>query len=123
MLRESLKKLTVLYVEDEVLIAMDGEETLREMGFADVSVAMSYADAQATISRNRFDLALLDINLGGGQTSFTLADVVVAKGTKVIFLSGYTSSEGLLSRLKGPLIGKPFDANSLAEAIEIVMAD
>lgn len=123
MLPESLKKLTVLYVEDEVLIAMDGEVMLRDLGFADVSVAMSYADAEATISRNQFDLALFDINLGGGQTSLMLADAVFAKGTKVIFVSGYANSEGLKSRLKGPLLGKPFDAKTLASAIQTVFAE
>lgn len=119
----NLKKQRVLYVEDEVLIALDGEEALRDMGFEDVVVAMSYKDAEAAIAREEFDLALLDINLGGGQTSLTLADTLFEKGSKVLFISGYTTTEGLRNRLKAPLLPKPFDEKTLLAAIESVLAD
>lgn len=121
MLPQSLRKLTVLYVEDEVLIAMDGEETLRALGLESISVAMSFKDAQAAMSCDRFDLALLDINLGGGQTSLALADALHADGTKIIFVSGYTGSDGLKTRLNAPLVGKPFDEEALAAAIQMVL--
>jgi CheY-like chemotaxis protein len=118
---QNLTKLRVLYVEDEVLIALDGEETLRGMGFKDITVAMSYRDAAAAIAAKDFDLALLDINLGGGRTSLALADTLMERGTRVVFLTGYTITDGLRERLKAPLVGKPFEENVLRERILSVL--
>jgi DNA-binding NtrC family response regulator len=117
MLLPSLKSKTVLYVEDEALIAMDGEAILRDMGFEQISVFLSFRDAQAAISSQSFDLALLDINLGGGETSLPLADALLTKGTRIMFASGYNSSEGLVDHFKVPLVQKPFDETSLRTAV------
>ena len=114
---KNLSQLKVLYVEDEVLIALDGEEILRNLGFDRVTVAMTFQDAQTMIDRDDFDLALLDINLGGGKTSLSLVDALRSKGVTVLLLSGYTQSQGLEKRLQPPTIGKPFDEQTLHRAI------
>ena len=118
MQQKNSKPLKVLYLEDEALIALDGEAILNEMGFSDVSVVMSLEDAKSAVDAKEFDLALLDINLGGGKTSFSLADTLRAKGVPLIFLSGYTATEGLTRNLDAPLVSKPFDEHSLRHAIE-----
>lgn len=113
----NLKALKVLYVEDEVLIAFDGEAIMRDMGFEEITMAFSLHDAREATERSPFDLAVLDINLGGGDTSLGLADALLARGTRVLFTSGYNSSEGMTAHLKAPLVQKPFDAGTLETAI------
>lgn len=121
MLPQKLKPLKVLYIEDEVLIALDGEQILRSLGFEDITVAMSFHAGEKAIDNQKFDLALLDINLGGGKTSLTLADRLMGDGVRVLFLSGYSMSDGLRERLKAPSVGKPFDEVVLGDAIQAVL--
>jgi CheY-like chemotaxis protein len=112
-----LRQQSVLYVEDEPLIAMDGEEILREMGFEDIVKAFSFAQAQEAMEGKAFDFALLDVNLGRGQTSLPLADTLLSRGTRVLFASGYSSSEALRDRLGAQLIQKPFNETTLRDAL------
>jgi CheY-like chemotaxis protein len=116
-----LKPLKVLYVEDEVLVALDGEAILRELGFGIIVVAMTFQDALAAVSRQQFDLAVLDINLGGNKTSLPLADMLLARGTPVLFLSGYTVSDQLRQRINAPILTKPFHDATLTDAILSVL--
>jgi CheY-like chemotaxis protein len=108
----------VLYVEDEVLIALDGEVMLRELGFERITVAFSFPDAEAAIRQQTFDFALLDINLGDGRTSLPLADRLLAAGTRVVFASGYNSAEGLVGHLNAPMIQKPIDEAALRRVVD-----
>jgi DNA-binding response OmpR family regulator len=116
-----LKPTTLLYVEDEVLIALEGEVMLRELGFERITVAFSFPAAEAAIREQDFDFALLDINLGDGHTSLPLADRLLAAGTRVIFASGYNSAEGLVKHLDAPMVQKPFDEAALRQAVDTVL--
>ncbi len=39
----------------------------------------------------QFDLAVLDVNLGGGQTSYPVADVLMDRDIPFAFATGYAS--------------------------------
>lgn len=117
MLPRSFRTCKVLYVEDEPLIAMDGEGMLRDIGFDDIQVAMTLADALAILKSNRFDIAVMDINLGSGDTSLPLAEVLSARGTPIVFTSGYNSSPNDGITRYGPRIEKPFDETTLYKAV------
>ena len=117
MQQRNLRPLKVLYVEDEVLIALDTEGILRQLGLTNIVVALSFEDASRAIVGNRFDLALLDINLGAGKTSLPIAESLARSGTKILFLSGYNPTPELKARLKAPLIEKPFDEATVRAAI------
>lgn len=117
MLPTNLRHFKVLYVEDEPLIAMDGEAMLNEIGFERITVSLTLADAQAAIAHQTFDLALMDINLGNGQTSMPLARALSGRGTILLFASGYNSNGGILAHTFGPRLEKPFDQEPLLRAI------
>lgn len=112
-----MKSLRVLYVEDEVLIALDGEMMLRDLGFEQITVALSFSDADFALRDRTYDFALLDINLGSGRNSLPLADRLLEGGTRVLFASGYNSAEGLVKHLNAPMIQKPFDESLLRRAV------
>lgn len=113
--------LNVLLVEDEFLIALDAEEMLRELGAASVTVASTFEDAEARIAAQRFDLAILDVNLNG-RKSFPLAEMLLKHGTPVVFGTGYN----LLTRQMdgyeaGVCVTKPYTASSLQKGLMTVL--
>jgi len=99
----------VLLVEDEMLIGMDLAVMLEDSGF-EVDGPHASADAALTaIERTEPDIAVLDINLGGDQTSAPVADMMVRKSLPFIFLTGYSShgNAGIEQIDDAPLITKP----------------
>ena len=69
----SLSGLRVLVIEDEALIAMVLEDYLGEFGCTIIGPASNIADGYRLIESGGVDVALLDLNLGRGITSFELA--------------------------------------------------
>lgn len=85
-----LHGLHVLLVEDESLVAMLAEDMLVELG-CDVTVAMRLDKAVHHARHGRFDLAVLDVNLGK-QRSYPVADALFDRGLRFLFATGYGSS-------------------------------
>ena len=59
---------TVLVVEDEMLVLMNTEDMLADLGCESVTAAATIAQALAMIAAQSFDLAILDMNLKGSKT-------------------------------------------------------
>jgi len=112
-----LSGLRLLVVEDEALVAMLLEDTLRALGCRCVGPAGNVAQALALLERETVDLALLDVNLGGGERSYPVADRLAARGIGFIFVTGYGTSG--IDRRYDPVrvLQKPFDEHQLAQAI------
>ncbi|MEP9347861.1 HWE histidine kinase domain-containing protein [Xanthobacter sp. KR7-225] len=107
------KDRTVLVVEDNLIIALGCEATLRELGAKEVLLVSSVADARAHIAGHRVDLALLDFNLGR-ETSLPLARELKARAVPVIFTSGYGASLDLpQDQRSAPVVVKPYTADDL----------
>lgn len=81
----------VLVVEDESLIAMLVEDGLEALGYEVVGPVGTVDAALRLVGQTPFDLALLDINLGGKQ-SFPIAEALEARGIPYVFLTGYDRS-------------------------------
>ncbi len=97
----------VLYVEDEVIVALDVADGLaEELGFQ-VSVAHNLTAANRLADTEKFDFALLDMNLGHGERSTELGNKLAASGTHVVFASGYNRNE-IDEIANFQLIEKPF---------------
>jgi DNA-binding response OmpR family regulator len=106
----------VLLVEDEVLVAMQVEDTLTELGFQVVALVTNLARAVDTARTADVDFAVLDINLSG-ELSFPVADVLTARGIPFLFVSGY-GSKGLSPEYQHAVrLQKPFRAHDLSQAI------
>jgi len=83
-----LAGLDVLLVEDSMIIALDAEYMLRDLGAATVVVASTIAAAEAAADKQRFGFAMLDVNVGT-RTSFDFAARLMRDGVPYIFASGY----------------------------------
>lgn len=111
-------KSKVLLVEDNVIIAMDGEDMLREVGFQEVVLANNVSSGLRALEQGGFDLALLDINLGK-ETSLPIAERLLQMQIPFIFASGYDDAT-LMDNDRFddvPLISKPFTTQSLVDVI------
>jgi light-regulated signal transduction histidine kinase (bacteriophytochrome) len=113
---ELLKGRTVLLVEDNMIIAMDGEDALRDLG-AEVMTAASINRAREAIARHKVDLAVLDFNLGN-ETSLPIADLLTERGVSFIFATGYGDGLELPARYSHvTLLKKPYSGATLAQVI------
>ena len=83
----------VLYLEDEVLVSLDIQQSLSDIGVDDLTTAHSYEEAEAALREGSFALAILDINLGCGRSSLDFARELRRRGSAVIFTTGYNRSE------------------------------
>jgi two-component sensor histidine kinase len=113
----SLHGLSVLIVEDEVLIALEAEAELLRAGTGPMTRAHSIEEAERCIASSPFDVAILDVNLNG-RPSFPLADLLADRGISFVFASGYSRLDGLPERWRGvPLVHKPYSSAELMTAI------
>lgn len=85
--------LSVLYVEDEIIVAIEIAEQLKELGFAEVRVAHTLRAAETLVAEKTPDVALLDVNLGNGERSTELGIDLRSRGVIVVFASGYNKNE------------------------------
>lgn len=111
------KGLRVLLVEDQMLIAMDAENMLADIGVADVTVAASAKEAFERLRGRLPHLAILDINLGDG-TSLAIAQELARLDIPFIFATGY-GDRNLIgdAYADAPIVRKPYGADTLRRAI------
>ena len=109
--------LKILYVEDEIIVALDVEDGLRNELKMDVCMVHTLSAARHAIARETFDYALLDLNLGNGERSIELGLELARKGTTVVFASGYNRNE--ISEIADfPLVEKPFRLSDIARQFQ-----
>jgi CheY-like chemotaxis protein len=105
----------ILVVEDEMLLMMNIETMLQDLGCTAISPAANVADAFALLEERGFDAAMLDVNLDG-ETSYPVADALVARGTPFLFATGYADHGERTDLLGRPMLRKPYLASELAAA-------
>jgi len=109
----------VLLVEDNIIIAVDTEETLLRLGIKSVRIAGSVAQAINAIEESTPKFALLDVNLGS-ENSFEIAEVLAKRNVPFAFATGYGEQTAFpasfadIGRLR-----KPYTVASLRAALTI----
>jgi len=83
---QPLRGMRILVADDEFLIAVLIEETLRDAG-AEISTAATLPLALKSANDEPLAAAVLDVRLGR-QTSETVADVLAARGVPFVFYTG-----------------------------------
>jgi light-regulated signal transduction histidine kinase (bacteriophytochrome)/CheY-like chemotaxis protein len=107
-----------LLVEDNLLVAMEGEAALRTLGLQDVDVAASTADALRIIkSNNPPTIAMLDLNLGT-ESSIGVAMELKKRGIPFVFATGYGERANLPDELSAiQIVQKPYTVDTLHPAL------
>jgi CheY-like chemotaxis protein len=106
-----------LVVEDDTIIRLDIEDTLRQLGLSMIHSAGSAAAAMAAIDTGLVRCAVLDFLLRG-ENSIPIAEALIARGIPVIFLTAYGEDVALPAGLRHlRILPKPFTTSMLADAI------
>jgi light-regulated signal transduction histidine kinase (bacteriophytochrome)/CheY-like chemotaxis protein len=113
-----LSGLRVLIVEDQVLIALDAEHSLRRLGAGEVRIAPTRDRALREIEAKIPDLAVLDVNLGDDGTSSPVAEKLRELGVPFVFATGYGDTAMIPESMKTtPIVRKPYGEQSLAAGL------
>lgn len=108
---------SVLVVEDNLIIAMDAADVLRDFGAEVVHIAGSVAESFRISEASRLTLAILDINLGS-ETSLPVAKYLAEIGVPYVLASGYGSQADSLAQFPpAPIVQKPYTSETLAKAL------
>lgn len=109
-------KRRALIVEDEILVALDIENALRQLGIEVVGIA---ADSESALSMAAdVDIALVDINLRDGQTGPMIGRTLARDhGVSVIFVTANPSILG--DGIEGTMgvMTKPFSDEGISATI------
>jgi PAS domain S-box-containing protein len=114
--RRSLADMRLLVVEDELLVSMLIEEILGELGATVAGPYGRLADGLAAAKAERFDGAILDLNLAG-ESADPLADLLLARGVPFVFITGYQRESIDRRYANVPVLQKPVDAAALESVL------
>lgn len=109
----------VLVVEDAVLLAMELETGLVEVGAIVVGPAYELDEALALLDQS-IDVAVLDANLNGRAVT-PVADALTARGIPFLFATGYGENGGAPWGFDAPIIRKPYDIGDVAAAVSALL--
>jgi DNA-binding response OmpR family regulator len=110
----------ILIVEDEMLVAMNLEMILEELGHQPVGIVPDLASAEPFYDA-ALDLALVDLNLRDGLTGPEIAERLSACGVPVLFI---TANPRILGNGVAGTIGvltKPTDPPTVHAAVDYVL--
>lgn len=110
----------ILVVEDEPIIAIALQDMLEELGYRVVGPASRLASARTMVETERFDAAILDVNVGDGD-SYDLARMLRARGIPYIFATGYGRQGLEAGHEEVAVLQKPYHEGQLAHALDALL--
>jgi two-component SAPR family response regulator len=110
------KRLRLLILEDEILVAMYLEELLHDMGHCVIGSASRVNDAMDFARNGDFDFAVLDVNIAG-TPSFPVAAILRQRGIPFVFATGYDKESVAQGFGDHPILCKPYAPQALELAI------
>lgn len=119
------RRISVLIVEDEQIVALNVRNRLEEVGYTIAGMVDSGEAALEVASRTLPDLVLMDIRLSGKVDGIEAAEQIRTQlKIPVVYLTAYTDT-ATVERVKitqpyGYIL-KPFEARELFSAIEIAL--
>jgi DNA-binding NtrC family response regulator len=87
----NLDGLRVLIVEDSWQVGAALKRLLETCGADVAGPVATTADAARSISERTIDVALVDINLRGGELAYDLIDQLHIQGIRIVVMTGYAN--------------------------------
>lgn len=117
----NINGIKILVVEDQSLIALDMENTLRRFGAEHINLASSAPEAFEMIKRSKPNLAILDFNLRD-STSENIAELLLELKIPFLFTTGYSDRVLIPEKLRDiTIVRKPISDSAIAAAINSVL--
>lgn len=118
MLASPLDSLRFMIVDDEMIIALDLEGMLEDLGHTVVGTASRVDRGIELAKTSDINMAILDINVRG-QLSFPIAQILRDRSVPFIFSSGY-GERGLIDGFRDELVlTKPYDTEGLRRILHL----
>jgi ActR/RegA family two-component response regulator len=95
---------------------------LEDMDFSVTDPCRTLADGMAAAKAEKFDGAVLDMNLNG-ESVYPLADLLASQDVPFIFVTGYSADVVAERFAKIPIIQKPVAADTLARILRLHLAN
>ncbi|WP_340644062.1 response regulator [Phenylobacterium sp.] len=107
----------VLIVEDEILVAMELEETLNDLGHIVVGIAPDRRSFEALADED-IDVALVDLNLRDGATGVGIGRTLANRHTAVVFITANPAmlQDGVVGTIG--VLPKPASRKAVADVVE-----
>ncbi len=103
-----------------MLILMAIEDMLDDLGCTSVATAATIEKALALIEAGPFDVAIVDVNLGG-ERSYPIAKALNAHGIPFAFSTGYGGHGVAQGHGNGSVLSKPFDYPQLTKVLTALL--
>jgi DNA-binding NtrC family response regulator len=116
-MKSNPRQVSVFLVEDETLIRMMIAGMAEELGHTVVAEAGNINDALTLARTANFEIAVLDINVGGERIE-PVAEIVAGRDLPFIFASGYGSAAAPPKFRDRPILQKPFSVERFGKIIE-----
>jgi CheY-like chemotaxis protein len=111
----------ILVVEDEPIVAITLQDMLENLGHVVVGPAFRLAAAHKLAEAEMLDAAILDVNLGDGD-SYGVAALLRSRGIPYVFATGY-SRDGLEpGHEEAPVLAKPYQESQVDAALKALLA-
>jgi DNA-binding response OmpR family regulator len=111
----------ILVLDDESLILIDIQAVLEDDGFT-VVTSLTCQKALELVAAYDFDAAILDVNLGSGETCEAVAAKLRERNIPFLVHSGDLDRQGeLVSTLGGPVVPKPTPSDTFPERIRQIL--
>lgn len=120
--RGGSQHLRILIVEDEVIIAWELSELLRQLGHEPLGIALDAAEAVEMAARLAPDLVLMDVRLRRGDDGVTAAQAIQARRpVRVVFATAYAQDPQTRARMLAAnaagILSKPILPDDLRRAL------
>lgn len=117
-----MKEKTILIVEDESIVAMDIQYTLKMLGYNNTIIADRGDIALDIVSRQKIDLILMDIGLEGSIDGIETTEKIleIEPNIPIMFLTSYSTVKMKERAAAIPHCGyilKPFSPDILGNAV------
>lgn len=113
---------SILVVEDEMLVLMMIQMMLEELGCGAIVAAASVDVALQHVAARDFDIAMLDMNLGGSD-SHAVADALDAGHVPYLFCTGNVAQDRSARVSEHLVLKKPFQFQALSAALQGLLGE
>ena len=96
-------------------------DVLEDLGFDIVGPSVRLTDAEERARTEQIDAAFLDVNLGGGDTSKPVAQILRDRGIPFVFITAYDRDEITFILPDERVVRKPITGGKLHETLRSVL--
>jgi CheY-like chemotaxis protein len=111
----------LLLVEDELMVGLFMQDLLKTIGYRSTEPIGRLSEAIAAATNERFEGAILDMNLNG-EIIYPLAELLTEQSVPFVFVTGYAPRSVDPRFIQVPILQKPILQDELAGTLQHVLA-